>query len=174
LENNTDQPRGGDAVTPLGADFIIPILACALTAYYVATTLDLVWEAKATGLVIGSVLVTLCIAHIIRMTLQIAARRGSLSLGDLISDDPFNRQRLGLFLLVTLFIVSIHWVGTTLGLFLLLVGCMRLMGVRNIRALLGVAFTTAATVYVLLIYLLGSRLPQGPVEHLLNSILGGN
>ena len=32
----------------------------------------------------------------------------------------------------------------------------------------------AATVYVLLIYLLSSRLPQGPVEQLLGALLGGS
>ena len=45
------QPRAA-----LGADFIIPLLACGLTLYYFVSTLDLVWEARATGTVIGLVL----------------------------------------------------------------------------------------------------------------------
>ena len=49
---------------------------------------------------------------------------------------------------------------------------MIVMGVRSIRAILAVATGTAAVVYVLLIYLLNSRLPQGPIENLIASILG--
>jgi hypothetical protein len=82
-------------------------------------------------------------------------------------------QRLGLVALVAAFIASIQWIGTTLGLFLLLIGCMLLTGVRSVRALVVVAATTSLIVYVLLIYLLNSRLPQGPVERLLGSVLGG-
>jgi hypothetical protein len=58
-------------------------------------------------------------------------------------------------------------------LFLLLVGCMLLMGVRSVRAIVGVALTTTAVVYVLLIVLLNSRLPQGVVERLVKSLVGG-
>jgi len=133
---------GGVAREPLGADFIIPTLACGLTAYYFVSTIDMVWEAKATGIVIGVVLAAMCVAHVARLGLRIAAGRGSFSLGELISNDLFNRQRLGLLVLVILFIVTIQWVGTTLGLFLLL------------------------------IYLLGSRLPKGVIEKLVDSITG--
>jgi hypothetical protein len=161
------------APEPLGADLIIPVLACALAAYYFVTTIDLTWEAKATGLFIGAVLAALCVGHFVRLGLRLASRRGSLAIGELISNDHFNRQRFGLVALVILFIASIQWVGTTLGLFLVLVGCMLVMGVRSIRMLVGVSFVTAAVVYLLLIYLLSSRLPHGPIEKLLSSMSGG-
>jgi hypothetical protein len=158
---------------PLGADFIIPVLALALLAYYSATTVGLTWEAKVTGVFIAVVLAPLCIVHMARMVLAISRGRGTFSLGGLIANTPMNRQRLGLIALVAAFIAAIPWIGTTLGLFLLLIGCMLLTGVRSVRALLAVAVTTSAVVYILLIYLLNSRLPQGPVERLLGSILGG-
>jgi hypothetical protein len=170
------RPRAPDEegpAGPLGADFIIPVLALALVAYYSVTTLGLAWEAKATGVFIAAVLVPLCAVHMIRMTLAISRGRGTFSLGDLITNTPVNRQRLGLVVLVAAFIATIQWIGTTLGLFLLLIGCMLLTGVRSIRALLGVAAATSAIVYVLLIHLLNSRLPHGPVERLLGSVLGG-
>ena len=59
------------------------------------------------------------------------------------------------------------------GLFLLLVASMLLMGVRSVRTLVSVAAITSAIVYGLLIWLLGSRLPRGPVEMLLASVFGG-
>jgi hypothetical protein len=172
VEPRVDAPEKEGLSGPLGADFIIPVLALALIAYYSATTLSLTWEAKVTGVFIGAVLAPLCILHIVRMSLAISRRQATAGFGDLFSDSAFNRQRLGLVLLVALFIATIEWVGTATGLFLLLVGCMLLMGVRSPRTLLGVAGTTAAVVYVLLIYLLNSRLPQGPLETLLGSFLG--
>lgn len=158
---------------PLGADFIIPALALALVTYYSVTTLGLAWEAKVTGVFIAAVLAPLCVVHMARMLAAISRGRATAGFGDFFANTAFNRQRLGLVLLVTAFIASIQWIGTTLGLFLLLIGCMLLTGVRSVRALLGVAAATSAVVYVLLIYLLNSRLPRGPVESLLGSMLGG-
>lgn len=158
---------------PSGADFIIPVLAAALVVYYSTTTLGMAWEAKVTGVVLGAILIPLCIVHIVRMVAAISGGHGTFALGDLVRDSLFNRQRLGLVVLVAAFIAGLDWVGTTAGLFLLLVGCMLVMGVRSIRVLLGVAVVTAAVVYVLLIYLLNSRLPQGPVEKLIGSVLTG-
>jgi hypothetical protein len=157
----------------LGADLIIPVLACGLVVYYFASTVDLVWEAKATGLFIGAVLVAFCIAQFVRLGLRIAAGEGSFDLGELTSDNVFNRQRLALVVLAALFVTTLHWVGTTLGLFLLLICAMWVLGVRSLRALIGVAFATAAVVHLVLIYLLNSRLPQGAIERLLGAVWGG-
>jgi hypothetical protein len=172
MDRTSDESQDGAAPEPLGGDFIIPVLACSLAGYYFVTTIDLTWEAKATGLFIGAVLAALSVGHLARLGLRIASHRGTLKLGELTSDTLFNRQRFGLLALVVLFIATIHWLGTTLGLFLVLVGCMLVMGVRNVRTLIGVAFTAAAVVYLLLIYLLSSRLPQGPIEKLLALVLG--
>ncbi len=73
----------------------------------------------------------------------------------------YNRQRLALLALTAVFIVSLPWTGTTVGLFILIVASTRLMGVRDWRVLVAVALMTAATVHFLLIYLFGSQLPQG-------------
>jgi hypothetical protein len=171
--HGSDGRQDKAASGPLGADFIIPVLAVALVAYYSATTLGTTWEAKVTGVVIGAVLVPLCLVHMTRMAVAIARGHGTLGFGSLAANTLFNRQRLGLVLLVAAFIAGLEWTGTTLGLFLLVIGCMLVMGVRSVRALLGVAVVTTAVVYILLIYLLNSRLPRGPVEKLLGSLLGG-
>jgi hypothetical protein len=168
-ESSAPPPRAA-----LGGDFIIPALACGLTGYYFASTVELVWEAKATGIVIGVVLVALCAAQFVRLGLRITTGAGSLRLGELIQNDLFNRQRLGLIAMVALFVVAIHWLGATLGLFLLLIGCMRLLGVRRLRTLVGVALVTAAVVHLVLITLLDSRLPRGVLKNLLAAATGGS
>jgi hypothetical protein len=162
------------AVRPaLGGDLIIPVLACGLAAYYFGSTVDLVWEAKATGIFVGVILVVLCVAQFVRMGRQVATGAGTLGLGDLVAQTEFNKQRFGLLALVAVFVVTLPWVGTTLGLFLLLIGGMWLLGVRSVRALIGVAAVTAATVHLLLITLLNSRLPQGVLRTLLAALSGG-
>jgi hypothetical protein len=161
MSNPDPAPSGPEPRAALGVDFIIPALACGLAIYYFVSTTDLVWEARATGTVIGLILLALCIAHIARLGLRIATGSGSFSFGDLFRNDEFNRQRFGLGVMVMIYIVTIHWVGATVGLFVLLIGCMRLLGVRSIKTLVGVALVAAVFVHLTLITLLDSKLPRG-------------
>jgi hypothetical protein len=156
----------------LATDFIIPLIACGLAIYYLATTTDLVWEARAAGVFVGVPLLAMCAIHIGRTIYRITSGEGSFSAGGLLANTPFNRQRLALAVLVVVFIAAIEWTGTTLGLFVLLVACMMVLGVRSVKVLVGTAATTCTVVYVLLMYLLSSRLPQGPVEKLIAWLFG--
>ena len=172
MTNSTDQGQRADTREPLAADFIIPLLASGLAGYYLATTTDLVWEARAAGVAVGVPLIAMCVFHMGRTVYRIVKGSGSFSTGDLFANTLFNRQRLVLGVLIAAFIIALPWTGTTLGLFLVLVASMRMLGVTSIRQLVTVAAATAATVYVLLMYLVSSRLPQGPVEWLINWIFG--
>jgi hypothetical protein len=172
VDQRSEHGSDGAGREPLGADLVIPGLATGLTLYYLVTTADLVWEAKATGHAVGAVLLALCALQFLRLGRRVTGRRGSLSLGEVVANDVHNRRRLGLVLLVTLFIATIGWLGTTLGLFLLLVGSMLMMGVRDVRTLAAVAVATSAAVYVLLILLINTRLPRGLLEKLLAAAFG--
>ena len=172
MTNSTDESHRADTREPLAADFIIPLLACGLAGYYIATTNDLVWEARAAGVVVGVPLIAMSVFHMGRTLLRIVQGSGSISGGDMFANTLFNRQRLALIVLVALFIIALPWTGTTLGLFLVLIASMWTLGVRSIRQLLTVATTTCAVVYVLLMYLVSSRLPHGPVEWLITWAFG--
>lgn len=155
----------------LAADLIIPGLASALAAYYLISTTELAWEARATGTTIAIVLLALCAVFALRTFKRIAGGAGRLSFGDLFADTVFNRQRVALIALAVLFVATIPWVGTTLGVFLLLIAMMFVMGVRDPKRLLLIAGISAATIYLLFIFLLNSRMPRGTVEALLARIL---
>jgi len=172
VTDNTDQSQRADTREPLAADFIIPLLACGLAGYYLATTTDLVWEARAAGVAVGVPLIAMSVFHMGRTIYRIVQGSGSFSGGEMFANTLFNRQRLVLGVLIAVFIIALPWTGTTLGLFLVLIAGMWTLGVRSIRQLLGIAATTAAVVYVLLIYLVSSRLPQGPVEWLITRLFG--
>jgi hypothetical protein len=172
LDSSQNEP--GSPPLPIGADFIIPLLACALAIYYMSTTTELVWEARAAGVVIGVPLILMCVVHMGRMVLRIAAGRATFSTGQLFADNLFNRQRLGLAVLAVLFVACIPWTGATLGVLLFLVASMLILGVRNWRIVASISIATAALVYLLLIVLLSSRLPPGPIENLLAPLWGGS
>ncbi len=172
MTNNTDESRRADTREPLAADFIIPVMGCILAGYYIATTTDLVWEARAAGVAVGVPLITMCVYNMGRTIYRIIRGDGSFSFGEIFENSLFNRQRLALLILITLFIIALPWTGTTLGLFLVLVASMRVLGVTSIRQLVTVAASAAAAVYVLLMYLVNSRLPHGPIEWLITRIFG--
>ena len=156
----------------LGADLIIPSIGSSLAIYYLLQTAELDWEAKSAGLFVGTVLLALCAIQLARTLVAVVRGNASLGLGELVADTPHNRQRLALMVLVALFIATITWTGTTLGLFLLLIASMWVMGVREPGKLAGVAFCTSAVVYIMLIYLLDTRLPRGIVEKTIAAALG--
>lgn len=164
-------PEAGRGQIPaLGAFFIIPLLACALTIYFLVSTSDLNWEARSTGTFIGVILLVLCLAQFIRLGFKVLRGEATMGLGDLLENTFYNRLRLGLLALIVAFVAMLPILGTTLGLFLVLIAMIRLMGVRNWVVLVAVAFVTAATVHGLLIYLLGSQLPQGLLKPFFTSI----
>ena len=156
----------------LGADLVIPLIGSSLAIYYLLQTAELDWEAKSAGLFVGTVLLALCAIQLVRTMVAVIRGQGSLGLGELIANTRHNRQRLALLLLVALFIATITWTGTTLGLFLLLIASMWVMGVREPGKLIGVAFCTSAVVYIMLIYLLDTRLPRGIVEKSIAAAIG--
>ncbi|HET7681740.1 MAG TPA: hypothetical protein VFK79_16585 [Xanthobacteraceae bacterium] len=161
-------PEAGRGIKPaLGAHFIIPLLACGLTVYFLVSTWNLIWEARSTGTFIGVILLGLCIAQFVRLGLKVARGEATLGFGDLVEDTLYNRQRLALLALTALFIAALPLLGTTVGLFLVLIAMTRLMGVRDWRVLVAMALLAATTVHLLLIYALGSKLPQGLFKSLL-------
>lgn len=168
-----EPPSAGTRKPALGADLIIPAIGSALAIYYLITTAELDWEAKSAGLFVGTVLLVLCAIQLVRILVGVMARRGSLGLGELIANSTHNRQRAGLVVLVALFIATIGWTGTTLGLFLLLLAAMQVMGVRSPVKLVAVAGITSAVVYTMLIFLLDTRLPRGVVEKTIAAALSG-
>ena len=168
--SHADPDAGRGTVPALGAYFIIPALACALTVYFLVSTRDLIWEARSTGTFIGVILLVLCMAQFIRLGLKVSRGQATLRLGELAENTYYNRLRLALLILTIAFIALLPVIGTTLGLFLVLIAMVRLMGVRSWRVLVMVAFITSATVHGLLIYLLGSQLPQGLLKPLFTSL----
>jgi hypothetical protein len=151
---------------PVGADLVIPALALGFALYFFFSIADLAWEAKANGVLIGSVLVGLIAIQAARAALQLAKGRGDLSLAPLLEPREALAKRIGLVALTVVFIAALPWLGLTLGLFLGLAAALYLMGVRKPLPLALVPLAVSTAAYLLFIAALNTDFPHGPVERL--------
>ena len=152
--------------SPAGADLVIPALAAAFAAYFFLSIADLAWEAKANGVVIGSVLMLLIVLQVGRTVLAVKRGEADLGMHPLIAPRDVLGKRLGVLAVTVAFIVLLPWLGLTLSLLLGLFAALWLMGVRSRLALFAVPVGVAAAAYLLFIALLHSDIPHGPIERL--------
>ena len=151
----------------MGADLVIPLLALAFAAYFFTSIAGLAWEAKANGVIIGTVLVMLVVAQLIRIGAAIARGEGGFGLEPLFEPREVLGKRLGMVAVTIAFIATIQWLGLTLGLLLGMLASLWLMGVRRPALLAGISISVAASAYLLFIAALNSNFPHGPIERLL-------
>lgn len=158
---------GKGSRAPVGADLAIPALALAFAIYFFASTADLIWEAKANGVVIGSALVILIALLVGRVVLQVMRGEADLGFAPLWQPREVVWKRIGLVATTALFIAVMPWLGLTLSLWLGMLAQLWLIGVRRWKLLFWLPSVTAAAVYLLFIFVLDAGFPHGPVEMLL-------
>jgi hypothetical protein len=161
-------PEGKSAV---GADFIIPLLALAFAIYFFFSIADLAWEAKANGVLIGTILVILVGIQVVRLGVRVLRREGGLSLEPVLAPREALPKRVGLVLITVAFIAAMDWLGLTLALFLAMAAALYLMGLRRPTRIFWTAFAVAACAYLLFIALLESDIPHGPVEKAISAVV---
>jgi hypothetical protein len=150
---------------PLGADLVIPALALGFAVYFFISIADLAWEAKANGVVIGGVLVALIAVQIVRMAIELVRGRATLGFEAIWAPREALGKRVGLVAVTVLFIVTLKWLGLTLGLLAALFAALWIMGARG-KALVILPIAVSAAAYLLFVVLLNSEIPHGPIERL--------
>ena len=151
----------------LGADLVIPAAAAAFAVYFLATTTDLVWEAKANGVVIGVALLLLVALQVGRIAWERMRGEGALGFGPLWEPRDLALKRLAIVAITAAFIGLLPWLGLTLALWLGMVAQLLVTGVRRRSVLVWVPLGTAAACYLLFIVAIDAEFPHGPVEKLL-------
>lgn len=155
----------------LGGDLVIPALALGFTLYFFSSTSELVWEAKANGVVIGVVLAILVAVQLGRIAVSVLRGEGDLTFHAILEPRRFLGPRIALVLVTTVFIAVLPWLGLTLSLWLGMLAALYLVGVRSRAVLLWLPLATAASVYGLFIALLDAGFPHGPLEMALGALL---
>lgn len=151
---------------PAGADLVIPLLALGFAAYFFWSIADLVWEAKANGTVIGSVLVALVLVQLARTGLRIARGEADLRADPLWQPRDALGKRVGMVLVTLSFILLLQALGLTAALFVAMAAALWVMGVRKPVRLLALSFGVAAAAYVLFIVVLDAGFPHGLIERI--------
>lgn len=155
----------------LGAELVLPVMALAFATYFLVSTADLQWEAKANGVIIGGLLVLLLAVQFVRSGIAYVRGRADFSFGTLLQPRDVLYKRLGMMAITIALVATVPWLGLGLGLFLSLAAALVMMGVRGFGHALLVAFLVALSCSVLFTVVLDSGLPRGPLEHLLLSLL---
>jgi len=169
---SVSKPSGDDeSPEPLGADLIIPALALGLAGYFFFSIADAAWEAKANGVLIGSVLVVLIVIQLLRIVVRVARGRGNLRFDQILLPREVLGKRIGLVLLTAVFIFAMPWLGLTLALFLAMIAALSLMGVRKLQPLLWTSLGAATAAYLMFFAVLDSDFPRGPIERLIAAFL---
>jgi hypothetical protein len=156
---------------PLGADLVIPLLALGFAIYFFWSITDLVWEAKANGVVIGAVLVGLVLIQIARIAIRVAKGEADLRTDPLWQPREVLFKRIGMVAVTVAFIALLQLLGLTLSLFVAMAAGLTVMGVRSLPRVLSISFGVAAAAYTLFIAVLDAGFPHGAVEHLLARLL---
>jgi hypothetical protein len=156
----------------LGADLVIPLLALGFATYFFISISDLAWEAKANGVIIGTLLVTLVVVQIVRIGLAVARGKADLGTDPLWQPRDALGKRIGMVLITIAFIATIKWLGLTLGLLLGMMASLWLMGIRKPGRVVIISGVVAASAYLLFIAALDSSFPHGPVENAVAYLLG--
>jgi Tripartite tricarboxylate transporter TctB family len=110
---------------------------------------------------------------VVRLFAAWRAGAGTFGFGEFATINADQAKRLALLFILIVFVAAIPWLGTTLGIFLVMLASMWVLGMRAVGSMLAIAFATAAAVYLLFIALLQTRLPTGPIERLLAPLFGG-
>jgi hypothetical protein len=151
----------------IGAELVIPVAALAFTVYFLRTTADMEWEAKANGVIVGWVLIALIAVQAVRSATAFARGKASLGFAPLIEPAGAMGKRIGIMAITVSLVAIVPWAGVGLGLFVALAAGFFVMGVRPWRRILLVAFCVAAACTLLFTVALDSGLPRGPVENLI-------
>lgn len=148
----------------LAADLVIPVLALAFTLYFLHSVRELDWEAKANGVIIGTILLTLVGVQAVRLVLATARGNADRGFAPLLSPREVLPKRLGMLAVTIIFVAAVPYLGLALGLFAALLAALLVMGVRGAKRVFAVALGVAVVASLLFTVALDSGLPKGPVE----------
>lgn len=154
----------------IGADLILPAMATAYAGYYVYTIQGYPWEARVNGTFIAVIIWLLVAIMLVRTVLRLRRREVTLRITGITQPHDKLAVRILFVVLTALNIALMPWLGFTLTIMLFLASSMWLLGVRAVKPLVVIPLAAGAVGYAFFIVALGTRLPFGPVEWLLQGL----
>ena len=156
----------------IGGELIIPIAALGFTLYYFSTIIDSPWTAQVNAFMVGSILIFVVLLFFGVATREVIAGRATLGASNLLAPYAILPKRVAFIGLAVFYLIAIQWLGFTLTTFAFLGASMILLdNARRPLLCTGIAAIMAAIAYVVFIALFETRLPKGPIEHLLAGLV---
>lgn len=157
---------------PMGGELVIPIGALLFTLYYFWTIIDVPWTAQVSAFFVGTILIGLIAAFIVRTIRQVRRGEADLGMGPLVAPAEFIPKRVALFALTLGFCIFVNYLGFTITSFVFLTSAMLLLSNgRRKRLIVSVAAVLALAGWALFIWAFDTRFPAGPFETMMQGLL---
>lgn len=156
-----------------GGELVIPVMAVALTIYFITTIVESPWTAQVNAFLIGGILIALCLVFFARSALAVTRGRASLGFGSLLGRDDWRSGRAGLFATTLGYVLLIDWGGFTLTTFLFLAISMAILSRgRRLGLIVPISAAMALGGWALFILAFDTRFPRGWFEETMTAVLG--
>ncbi len=154
-----------------GAELLIPLAALVFTLYYFSTIWNSPWTAQVSAFFIGTILIVLVGAFLIKTSVALLRREAHLGIGDLLAPRSLLPLRIGLLLMTVGYVVFVRWGGFTLTTWVFLFGAMQILNRGQRKGLIaGISAALALSGYLLFIVAFETRFPRGPFENFMRSL----
>ncbi len=155
----------------VGAELLIPLAALVFTLYYFSTIWNSPWTAQVSAFFIGTILIVLVGAFLIKTSVALLRREAHLGIGDLLAPRSLLPLRIGLLLMTVGYVVFVRWGGFTLTTWVFLFGAMQILNRGQRKGLIaGISAALALSGYLLFIVAFETRFPRGPFENFMRSL----
>lgn len=155
----------------IGGELIIPIAAVIFTLYYFSTIAHSPWTAQVNAFLVGSLLLAVVAVFFVIKAWEYFSGRATLGVSDLLEPLALLPKRAGFIALTVAYLVLMEYLGFTLMTFLFLFSSMMLLDKKKRWLLCGsLSLIMAGVAYGAFIVFFETRLPKGPVEHLLAGV----
>ena len=155
----------------VGAELLIPLAALVFTLYYFSTIWNSPWTAQVSAFFIGTILIVLVVAFLIKTSVALLRQQAHLGIGDLLAPRSLLPVRIGLLLMTVGYVIFIRWGGFTLTTWVFLFGAMLILNRGQRKGLIaGISAALALSGYLLFIVAFETRFPRGPFENFMRSL----
>lgn len=169
---NDETGSGKPERKPIGGELVIPVAAFFFTLYYFWTIVDVPWSAQVSAFFVGTILIGLIAAFVIKCIGRIRSGEASLQIGPLFAPTSYIPKRLALLALTLGFIFFVQYLGFTITVFLFLSGAMLLLSNgRKKGFVISLAAVLSLAGWALFIWAFNTRFPAGPFENMMKGLL---
>lgn len=169
---STSHSEAGAVKKSVGGELVIPVASIIFTLYYFSTILDSPWTAQVSAVLIGTVLIALNLALIVKRGLQVSAGKADLKMTELVTKHDLYSGRAAVLAITIGYILLIETGGFTITTFFFLFLSMVVLNQGKNKMFSGlIAGGMALGGYGLFIVAFDTRFPRGPFEAFMAGIL---